>query len=211
MGIPSELFLDVLYAAVKRMFQNSIPLFSNYRVSDEWHDVAQRCATVPPCRALDAEVGGIRGVTVGTRHALRAHMSFQTEMLLMLPNDEARIVAAIQEGEDRTTAEFHVCVEATSRDPFGRAGVLLAAATARGGRRQRILFLLLTHERRCIVVTDPALRVLTTTRVWRDVENKLTLDVLHGRLAEGTADAIHRLSFIAAGHFPSGVGHSARG
>jgi len=132
-----------------------------------------------------------------------ARMTFQAEMMVLLPNDEARIIAAIQDGESRTTVEFHVCVEATSREPEARAHALLSGATARGGRRQRVLFYVLAHDRRCCIVFDPALRPLATTRVWRDVEQRLTLDVLHGRVADGTADAIHRFSYIVGGHFPS--------
>ena len=53
-----------------------------------------------------------------------------------------------------------------------------------------------------MLVIDPALRALASTRVWRDVENRLTLDILAGKLADGIADAIQRFSYIAAGHFP---------
>jgi uncharacterized membrane protein len=38
--------------------------------------------------------------------------------------------------------------------------------------------------------------------VWRDVLNRLTMDLLHGKLGEGTADAVTRFSHIIAGHFP---------
>ena len=43
-------------------------------------------------------------------------MGLHSEPLLLLPNDEARILAAVGAAEERTTVEFHVWVEATSRD-----------------------------------------------------------------------------------------------
>jgi uncharacterized membrane protein len=133
---------------------------------------------------------------------LRTGMSIQTNELLLLPNDEIRVAQAVQAAEARTSVEFHVCIEATNRLPEARAFAFLRTSTARGGRRQRMLLYLLAHDRRCVVVTDPALQPLATTRVWRDVENRLTLDVLHGKLGEGMADAINRFSYIVAGHFP---------
>jgi uncharacterized membrane protein len=130
-------------------------------------------------------------------------MAIQAGELLLLPNDEGTIASAVETAEGRTSVEFHVCVEATSRYPEARAHALLRDATARGGRRQRMLLYLLAQDRRCYIATDPALRPLESTRVWRDVETRLTLDVLHGRLGEGMASAINRFSHIVAGHFPS--------
>jgi uncharacterized membrane protein len=130
-------------------------------------------------------------------------MSIQTAELVLLPNEVNRIFAAVAAAEQRTTVEFHVVVETTSPSPSARAHELLRSSTARGGRRQRMLLLLLAHDRRCCVVTDSALRPLESTRVWRDVEHRLTLDVLHGKLAEGLADAINRFSHIVGGHFPA--------
>jgi uncharacterized membrane protein len=120
-----------------------------------------------------------------------------------MPNDEGRIAAAVQAAEDRTCVEFHVWVEATAREPDTRAHALLRASTARGGRRQRMLIYFLAHDRRCYLATDPPLHPIATTRVWRDVENRLTLDILGGRVGEGLADAINRFSHIVAGHFPA--------
>jgi uncharacterized membrane protein len=122
---------------------------------------------------------------------------------LLLPNDEGIVASAVATAEERTTVEFHVCVEATSRYPEARAYTLLREATARGGRRQRMLLYLLAEDRRCYIATDPALRPLQSTRAWRDVETRLTLDVLHGRLGEAMANAINRFSHIVAGHFPN--------
>jgi uncharacterized membrane protein len=129
-------------------------------------------------------------------------MSLHSEPLLLLPNDEAQILAALQAADERTTVETHVRVEASSRDSEARAGALLRASTARAGRRQRLLLYVLAHDRRCVVVIDPALRALASTRVWRDVENRLTLDILAGKLSDGIVNAIQRFSYIAAGHFP---------
>jgi uncharacterized membrane protein len=129
-------------------------------------------------------------------------MGLQTVPLLLLPNDESHILAAVEAAEERTTVQFHVCVEASSREAEARAGALLRASTARAGRHQRILIYVLAHDRRCVVVIDPALRAIASTRVWRDVENRLTLDILAGKLAIGAADAVQRFSYIAAGHFP---------
>ena len=134
-------------------------------------------------------------------------MAFHATELLLLPNDAGQIASAVETAEERTSVEFHVCVEATSRYPEARAHALLREATARGGRRQRMLLYLLAHDQRCYIATDPALRPLESTRVWRDVETRLTLDVLHGRLGEGMAAAINRFSYIVAGHFPRATSH----
>jgi uncharacterized membrane protein len=134
-------------------------------------------------------------------------MALHATELLLLPNDAGLIASAVETAEERTSVEFHVCVEPTSRYPEARAHALLREATARGGRRQRMLLYLLAHDQRCYIATDPALRPLESTRVWRDVETRLTLDVLHGRLGEGMAAAINRFSHIVAGHFPSAAHH----
>ncbi|HXU71987.1 MAG TPA: hypothetical protein VN947_21795 [Polyangia bacterium] len=137
------------------------------------------------------------------RRALAARMSILAEAPLLLPNEEGRIAAAVAAAEACTRVEFHVCIETTSRYPTTRAYALLRASTARGGRRQRMLLYLLTEDRRCYVATDPVLRPLESTGAWRDVEHRLTLDVLHGKLGEALATAIHRFSLIAARHLPS--------
>ncbi len=129
-------------------------------------------------------------------------MAIQTEQLLMHPQDQEKIAAAVEAAEQRTSVHFHVHVEATSRYPEARAHDLLRAAITRAPRHNSMLLYMLAHERRCYVVTDLALRPLEGTRVWRDVLNRLMLDLLHGKLGEGMADAVGRFSHIVAGHFP---------
>ena len=131
-------------------------------------------------------------------------MAIQTDELLLHANDQSKIAAAIDAAEQRTSVEFHVHVEATSRYPEARARDLLRMAIARGHRRQGMLLYLLAHERRCYVVTDEQIRPLEGTRLWRDVVNRLVLDLLHGKLGDGVADAVGRFSHIVAGHFPAG-------
>jgi uncharacterized membrane protein len=133
-------------------------------------------------------------------------MAIHTEELLLTPDDHAKIAAAVHAAEQRTSVEIHVHVGATSRYPEARASDLLrAAAAAHTSRRPAMLLYLLMHERRCFVVTDKTLRPLEGTRVWRDVTNRLMLDLLHGRVGEGMADAVGRFSHIAGGHFPASV------
>lgn len=132
-------------------------------------------------------------------------MALHAEQLLLNPNDQIKIAAAVEAAEQRTMVDFHVHVEATSRYPEARARDLLRAAIARPHRRHTMLLYLLAHERRCYVVTDEALRPLEGTRVWRDVLNRLILDLLHGKLGDGVSDAVGRFSHIAAGHFPGDV------
>jgi len=131
-----------------------------------------------------------------------ARMALQTDELLLHATDQTRIAAAIEAAEQRAAAAFHVHVEATSRYPEARATDLLRLARGREARPALLLYLL-AHERRCYIVTDQQLRPLAETRVWRDVTNRLILDLLHGRLGDGTADAVARFSHIVAGHFPA--------
>ena len=56
-----------------------------------------------------------------------------------------------------------------------------------------------------MVITDKTLRPLEGARVWRDVANRLMLDLLHGRFGDGMADAVGRFSHIVGGHFPASV------
>jgi uncharacterized membrane protein len=144
----------------------------------------------------------LQPIAHGTPHAQRARMSIQTEQLLLHPQDQEKIAAAVEAAEHRTSVKFHVHVEATSRYPEARAHDLLRAAIARAPRYHTMLLLMLAHDRRCYVVTDLALRPLEGARVWRDVVNRLMMDLLHGKLGEGMADAIGRFSHIVAGHFP---------
>jgi uncharacterized membrane protein len=138
-------------------------------------------------------------------------MAIHIQDLLLTSDDHAKIAAAVQAAEQRAAVEVHVHVEATSRYPEARASDLLRGATAvRGPRRPAILLYLLTHERRCFVVTDKELRPLEGTRVWRDVANRLMLDLLHGKLGDGMVDAVGRFSHIVAGHFPASVDVPAR-
>ncbi len=133
-------------------------------------------------------------------------MPLHTEELLLTPGDQAKIVAAVRAAGQRASVEMHVHVEATSRLPEARARDLLRGATAvSGGRRPTMLLYLLAHDRRCYVVTDQELRPLEGTRVWRDVANRLTLDLLHGKLGDGMSDAVNRFSHIVGGHFPASV------
>ncbi len=133
-------------------------------------------------------------------------MSLHTEELLLSPNDHAKIASAIAAAEQRASFDLHVFVEATSRYPEARARDLLRTESAvRGSRRPALLLYLLAHDRRCWLVTDDTLRPLEGTRVWRDVANRLMLDLLHGKLGDGMADAISRFSHIVGGHFPATV------
>ena len=131
-----------------------------------------------------------------------ARMALHTDELLLQPNDQIKIAAALDAAEQRAAVDFHVHVEATSRLPEARARDLLRQASKRPHRAHAMLLYLLAHERRCYVVTDEALRPLESTRVWRDVVNRLVLDLLHGKLGDGMADAVGRFSHIVAGHFP---------
>ena len=132
-------------------------------------------------------------------------MAIHSEQLLLHPQDLDKIAAAVDAADARTSVHFHVHVEASSRYPEARAGELLRAAITRAPRHHAMLLYLLAHERRCFVVTDLALRPLEGTRVWRDVVNRLMLDLLHGKLGDGMADALGRFSHIVAGHFPSAI------
>jgi uncharacterized membrane protein len=134
-------------------------------------------------------------------------MAIHIEELLVTPDAHAKIAAAVEAAEQRASVEIHVHVEATSRYPEARALDLLRKA---GARRPAMLLYLLTHERRCFVVTDKTLRPLEGTRVWRDVANRLMLDLLHGKFGDGMADAVGRFSHIAGGHFPASVDIPAR-
>ncbi|HEY2743710.1 MAG TPA: TPM domain-containing protein [Polyangia bacterium] len=132
-------------------------------------------------------------------------MAIQTEQLLLHPLDQEKIAAAVEAAERRTSVQFHVHIEATSRYPEARAHDLLRAALTRSPRRNSMVLYLLAHERRAFIVTDLALRPLESTRVWRDVLNRLMLDLLHGKLGDGMADAVGRFSHIVGGHFPGVV------
>ncbi|MCU1278323.1 MAG: hypothetical protein JWM53_1869 [bacterium] len=132
-------------------------------------------------------------------------MAIHTQELLLTPDDHAKIVAAVQAAEQRASVDIHVHVEATSRYPEGRASDLLRGATAARAGRHAMLLYLLAHERRCFVVTDKTLRPLEGTRVWRDVANRLMLDLLHGKIGDGMSDAVGRFSHIVGGHFPASV------
>ena len=130
-------------------------------------------------------------------------MALHTEELLLHPNDQIKIAAAVDAAEQRTSVDFHVHVEATSRLPEARARDFLRQASKRPHRAHGMVIYLLAHERRCYIATDEALRPLEGTRPWRDVVNHLVLDLLHGKLGDGMADAVGRFSHIVAGHFPA--------
>jgi uncharacterized membrane protein len=131
-------------------------------------------------------------------------MTIHMQELLLTSDSHAKIVDAVKAAEERAFVDIHVHIEASSRYPEARASDLLRAATAtRGVRRPAMILYLLTHERRCFVITDKTLRPLEGTRVWRDVANRLMLDLLHGKFGDGMADAIGRFSHIIGGHFPA--------
>ena len=133
-------------------------------------------------------------------------MAIHIEELLLSPTDSARISEAVDAAHQRASFEIDVHIEATCRCPEARARDLLRSESAvRGNRRPAMLLYLLAHDRRCHIVTDDTLRPLEGTRVWRDVANRLMLDLLHGKLGAGTADAVGRFSHIVAGHFPATV------
>jgi uncharacterized membrane protein len=99
-------------------------------------------------------------------------------------------------------------IEGTARYPEARARDLARAAALTRSDSHHFLFVyLLTHDRRCLVVVSDTIRPLQGTRVWVDVINRLTIDLLHGKVGQGVADAITRLSYILAGHFPAEDAH----
>jgi hypothetical protein len=123
--------------------------------------------------------------------------------LLLHPVDQRAIRSAVEDAERRTSVEINVHVETTSRYPEARALALFRRLkTMRAGRRIGVLMYLLVQERRCFLVVDEPVRALEGTRVWSDVTNRLTIDLLHGKIGQGVSDAITRFSHILAGHYP---------
>jgi uncharacterized membrane protein len=127
---------------------------------------------------------------------------------LLHPNDQQRIRSAIDASDGRTAVEVLIHIEGTARYPEARARDLArAAALTRSDSRQFLFLYLLTNERRCLIIVSDTLRPLQGTRVWVDVINRLTIDLLHAKVGQGVADAITRLSYILAGHFPAEDAH----
>jgi uncharacterized membrane protein len=162
---------------------------------------------VPVRPAARLEESAVFAAHARARFLLReTRMAMQIQEFLLTPDAQAKIAAAIEAAQERASVEFHVHVEATSRYPEARAearaGDLLRAVSA---RRPAMLLYLLTHERRCYIATDKTLRPLEGARLWRDVADRLTLDLLHGKFGDGLADAVGRFSHIVGGHFPASV------
>jgi uncharacterized membrane protein len=122
---------------------------------------------------------------------------------LLHPSDQRTILLAIGAADRRSSIALHVHVEATCRYPEARARQLLhALKIGRPHRRSGVLLLLLVEERRCVVVVDAPVQPVERTSVWQDVVNHLTIDLRHGKMGQGIADALNRFSHILAGHFP---------
>jgi uncharacterized membrane protein len=129
---------------------------------------------------------------------------------LLYPADQIVIRSALESAAQRTSVEFNVHVEDTCRYPEARAlGLFRTLQAARAGRRHGVLLFLLSNQRHCLIVVDEAVRPLEGTRVWRDVANRLTIDLLHGKIGQGVADAVTRFSHILAGHFPRQLDETA--
>lgn len=125
---------------------------------------------------------------------------------LLYPNDLKTISSAVEAARARTWIALQMHVEMSCSYPEARAQQLLRVLkVARTDRRDGVLFFLLVDERRCFVVVDERLRALESTRVWQDVMNHLTIDLRLGKIGQGMADAITRLSYILAGHYPRHV------
>ncbi|MDB4966179.1 MAG: rane protein [Myxococcales bacterium] len=124
---------------------------------------------------------------------------------LLHPHDQQLVRAAVAAAEGRADVEVVVHAERSSRYPEARANDLMKALRLQRTDPRHCLFVYVAAEdRRCIVVADAAIRPLQGTRVWSDVMNRLTIDLLHGKVGQGLADTITRLSHILAGHFPAG-------
>jgi uncharacterized membrane protein len=130
-------------------------------------------------------------------------MITQTDKLLH-PYDQEIIRGAVTAAEQRAAVEVALHVEPSTRFLEARATDLARALRlVRSDPRHLLFVYLAAHDRRCVVIADEAIRPLQATRVWSDVINRLTIDLLHGRLGQGVADAVTRLSHILAGHFPA--------
>jgi uncharacterized membrane protein len=123
------------------------------------------------------------------------------------PYDQELIRGAIIAAERRAAVEVVLHVESSSRYPEARAVDLARAfGLTRSDPRHFLFVYLAGQDRRCAVVADEEIRPLQGSRVWSDVINRLTIDLIHGKVGQGVADAITRLSYILAGHFPASSG-----
>jgi len=122
---------------------------------------------------------------------------------LLHPNDQRKILSAVEAAERGTSAEFKVHVEATCRNPDTRAReVFRLLNVARTEQRNGVLLFLTVHDRRCVILVDEAVRHLRASRPWRDIADRLMLDLRHGKIGHGVAHALTSLSQLMAPHFP---------
>jgi uncharacterized membrane protein len=127
---------------------------------------------------------------------------------LLHPHDQRMILAAVVAAERRTSAQFKVHVEASCHQPHARARELLGRLkVTRTDRANGVLLFLTVHDRRCVLVADDGLRALQASPRWQEIVHRLTLDLRHGRVGNGVADALTSLSKIIAPHFPRGAVH----
>ncbi len=125
---------------------------------------------------------------------------------LLHPHDQRKILSAVEAAERRTSAEFKVHVEGSARHPHARAHELFRRLKVeRTDEDNGILLFLTVHDRHCLIVAGHGLQQMQTSRAWHDIVHRLMVDLRHGQIGQGVADAIMRLSLHLAARFPRGA------
>ncbi len=120
--------------------------------------------------------------------------------------DDARIVAAIQDAERRTSGEIRVFVTARKLggdDPLKRAQARFVKLGMTATReRNGVLIYFAPHDQRFAIVGDEGIDRKCGPDFWKEISAQLQKRLVAGEFTDGIVEAIRNIGEALAGHFP---------
>ncbi|MCX2740712.1 TPM domain-containing protein [Pontibacter anaerobius] len=123
---------------------------------------------------------------------------------IITPDDEQKIVAAIQEAEQKTSGEIRVHVESNCKgDVLDRATEVFAELHMhQTEQRNGVLFYLALEDHQFAVLGDAGINAIVPDHFWEDITAVVIKHFKQKKYAEGLALGVHMAGEQLQAHFP---------
>jgi uncharacterized membrane protein len=120
------------------------------------------------------------------------------------PADEQKIMAAIQEAEQKTSGEIRVHVESNcDKDVLDRATEVFAELHMHQTElRNGVLFYVALEDHQFAVLGDAGINAIVPDHFWEDITAEVIKHFKQKKYAEGLASGIHMAGDQLRAHFP---------
>lgn len=130
---------------------------------------------------------------------------WQKEKEVFTADEQAAVVASIQQAEQRTSGEIRVFVESRCRyvDPLDRAREIFASLKMEATeQRNATLVYLAVKDKQAAVFGDEGIHQKVGQKYWEAEVNKMLLFFKQQKLAEGLVQCITAIGEALYQHFP---------